>query len=327
MIRHRNRWFALFLAAITVLLVVQEVAGEPLTVRITVLHTNDFHGHNVNTLPRRATLIERIRREQSGGVLLVDAGDVFTRGPYSMAFRGELEFEAMNRMGYDAMTLGNNEFKGAWLPGAAQKVLFNRILQARFEVLCANITSQAASFAKVKPYCIKTVCGLRVAIVGVTSQRVAGYRRAVGFSVSEPVETLRRYVSRLHESGEADVIIALTHVGRETDLRIAREVGGLAAIVGGDSHTVISPPLVENGVVIVQAGGENSGLYLGRLDLEFTWAGGGWTLARHQGGLLRLDRSVPDDPVMRAWLNSYLGYNRPVPLMPEESLMQAKAHE
>lgn len=312
--RLKIKWLGVLLAAATAFVATGRATAGPAAVRVTILHTNDFHGLDINTLPRRATLIERIRREKSGGVLLVDAGDVFTRGPYSLAFRGELEFEAMNRMGYDAMTLGNNEFKGAWLRGNAQKILAERILQARFDVLCANISFQAAWYKKVKPYCIKVVSGLRVAIVGVTSQRVAGYRRAAGFSVSDPVDTLRQIVVQLGESGEADVLIALSHVGINTDFRMAREISGLAAIVGGDSHTVLSQPVLENGVVVVQAGGERSGLYLGRLDMEFVLGPGGkWQLARHQGELLRLDRSVPDDPAMRTWLNSYLGYDKRKP--------------
>jgi 2',3'-cyclic-nucleotide 2'-phosphodiesterase (5'-nucleotidase family) len=78
---------------------------SPSELTLTVLHTNDLHGHvvpfayvekgrapeeqpSVGGAARRATLVRRIRRETGNPVVLVDAGDTFTRGPLTNAYEG-----------------------------------------------------------------------------------------------------------------------------------------------------------------------------------------------------------------------------------------------
>lgn len=281
--------------------------AAPERVTITVLHTNDFHGYDPSTLPRRATLIRQFRAGAGDRLLVLDAGDVFTRGFYGTTFYGRLEVEAMNRMGYDAMTLGNNEFKAAWFARASQRVLADRVAQAGFDVLCANITRNGDPLPGVKPFTIKNVGGLRLGIVGVTAERVDRYARAAGLKVEPPLAAASRVIRALHDSGQVDAVLVLSHIAVDEDRRLAREVAGVAAIVGGDSHTVLARPIVENGVPIVQAGGERNGMYLGRLDLEFVHGPSGYRLEAWHGELIKLDRTVPPDPAIQEWLDGFLG--------------------
>ena len=101
------------------LLIVFILSGCAQQIQLVVLHTNDTHSR-IEPLPetdrtapgmggvvRRATYIDGVRKENKN-VLLFDAGDFLQGTPYFNLFKGEVEVEAMNRMGYDAATLGNH---------------------------------------------------------------------------------------------------------------------------------------------------------------------------------------------------------------------------
>jgi 2',3'-cyclic-nucleotide 2'-phosphodiesterase (5'-nucleotidase family) len=291
----------LVLAAVILAVAVSPRAAEPAPFHLTILHANDFHGEDPAALARRATLIKR-ERAGAENVLLLDAGDVWTRGPYAKVFFGEMEFAAMNAMGYDAMTLGNNEFK-ATDDIAAQKYLGARIAQASFTMLCANVTLEAGGYLPgVRPYTVKTIGGARVGIMGLSAARIRKYQQTKGYIVADPLVAARTVFPEL--AARSDLVVALTHIGFGEDLRLARSVPGLAAIVGGDTHTVLAQPVEEDGVPIVQAG--SKGRYLGRLDLEFTWREGRWVLSHYEGRLLRVDKTVPEDPEVKAIVEGFL---------------------
>lgn len=92
-------------------------------VQLTILHTNDVHSH-IEPFPEddkkypglggaeyRSAIIQNIRR-QKDNVLVLDAGDIFQGTPYFNFFHGDLEIDLMNKMGYDAATIGNHDFDG-----------------------------------------------------------------------------------------------------------------------------------------------------------------------------------------------------------------------
>ena len=234
-----------------------------------ILHTNDFHGNDPLALARRATLIKNIRAEAEH-VLLLDAPAMFSPADLSaLSSSARWEFAAMNAMGYDAMTLGNNEFKAAPDLTSAREHLFARIKQASFPILGANIRfAQGGDYLPgVKPYCLRTIGAARIGIFGVSTNRIREYGQAQGLIIYDQLETAAAIAPKV--TAEADLVIALTHIGYQEDQRLARTVPGLTAIIGGDSHTTLREPVMVNGVPIGQAGGE-SAMYLGRLDLILT---------------------------------------------------------
>lgn len=268
-------------------------------VTLTVLHTNDFHGASMKLLGVRAALIKKIRAEATHPVLLLDAGDVFTRGPYAKKFNGELEFAVFNELRYDALTLGNNEFK------VSRAILEQRIRQAGFPILAANVKINGSQLLSgVKPYIIKDYEGFRVAILGVTSLKPVFYPETKGMQFANPVSTCSAVVKEL--GGKADAVLALTHIGIWGDKSLATSVPGISAIIGGDSHTAIQSPVKVNGIPIVQAG--SNGWYLGRLDLTFERnAAGAWCLKKYQGKLYNLRESdLNPDPETQELIEEYI---------------------
>ena len=274
----------LILSSVTIL-------GAPANFHLTILHTNDFHGADFTALAREATLIKQIRSEEMN-VVYLEAGDTFARGPFHKKFFGELEFAVLNAIGCNAVTLGNNEFKTTEHIDA-QKYLRERIEQARFPILCANIrvAKDGSYLPKVRPFVIIDINGVKIGILGVSASRIAEYRQIKGFKVEDPLETAQKLFSQV--AVDSELILALTHIGFEEDRELANRLPKLAAIIGGDSHTVLEKPYSENQIPIVQAG--DNGRFLGRLDLFFELQNGVLVLKKYQGQLIPINDSIPEE--------------------------------
>jgi 5'-nucleotidase len=262
--------------------------------RLTILHTNDWHGV-LDNLPMYATYVRAIR-EQEENVLLLDGGDIFRRGPFEDLL-GEAEIAVMNAMGYDALTLGNTDFprRARELSDFSQHPITR---YAGFPVLCANVTVDGEFLPGVMPYTIINTGGLDIAIIGVTSMKP--YERdefvAQWADFTEPEIALAEQLE--HLNGVTDIQIALSHAGIDAD----RRMRGVSAIIGADNHLWFeTPEVITDGgleIPIVQAGGENRH-YLGKLDLTFAEIDGVWLLQRFSGELLNILGVPPDPEILR----------------------------
>jgi 5'-nucleotidase / UDP-sugar diphosphatase len=264
-----------FLALLVVLLGLLPVHGVRASERLTILHVNDFHGRVYpyvdkmidasKPLGGAAYLAERIKQERDrnrSGTILLSAGDMFQGTPVSNLFRGKPVLDVMNRLGFDAMTLGNHEFD--W----GMESLGDLVSSARFPVLCANIVDdKGRSMPGVKPYVMIRRKGINVAVIGVTTPEIlhmVNSKHLAHLNVLDPGRALPDLIRKAREAG-AQIVVLLSHLGLEEDKNLAAHTQGLDVIVGGHSHTVMKDPLVVGKTVIVQAG--YNGLYLGVLDL------------------------------------------------------------
>ncbi len=291
------------------------------TQSLTILHDNDIHGHlrafcyvevakgpeehcDVGGAARRATLVRKLRAASRAPTLLIDSGDTTTRGPLATEYEGVDEIAAMNAIGYDLAAVGNNEFKlkdaaDSHDAAGAQADLTRLVRQSRFPWICANATGADGSpLPGVKPFLVRRIGKLRVAFLGLTTQRSQGYPQTKGLKFSDPVDAAKLWVPKAR--AVADVVIVVSHVGVFDDRRVARGTRGIDAIVGGDSHTYLYQPAMEKNldgadVPIVQDG--EFGVRLGVFNLTFEGdRAHGWRLAQVRGpaaGGRRLDQAGP----------------------------------
>ena len=244
------------------------------TYKITVLHTNDHHGHFWRNeygeygLAAQKTLVDGIRKEvaaEGGSVLLLSGGDINTGVPESDLQDAEPDFRGMNLVGYDAMAIGNHEF---------DKRLF-------------------------KPWALFKRQDLKIAVIGLTTDDTAKIGNPEYFTDIEfrkPADEAKLVIQELQQTEKPDIIIAATHMGHYDngehgsnapgDVEMARALpaGSLAMIVGGHSQDPVCmaaenkkqvdyvpgtpcKPDQQNGIWIVQA--HEWGKYVGRADFEF----------------------------------------------------------
>ncbi|MCX7720552.1 MAG: bifunctional metallophosphatase/5'-nucleotidase [Dictyoglomus thermophilum] len=250
-------------------------AQEIKPIEIKILHINDFHGrlqpYIVKSISENipvsggaylAYLINEERSKNPDGTILLSAGDMFQGTPISNIFKGEPVIKMMNYLKFDAMTIGNHEFD--W----GQEQLQAWIKSSNFPYLAANILKDKNYLPNVKPYIILERKGIKIAIIGLTTQETAyivkpDYVKDLTFV--EPEKVLPNLIKEVKDQG-AQLIIVLSHLGYDADKKLAENVQGIDVIVGGHSHTVVTKPVIVRGTIIVQAG--YNGIYLGVLDLK-----------------------------------------------------------
>ncbi len=290
---HRGRWPApmkkigtflratapLWLPLAALLLLLAPGCGREDLVQITILHTNDLHGHvipeKVRGWPIRtggyavfASWVkeQRAKNEEKGvATILLDAGDVYAGTPEGNLTRGAAVVDLMNAVGYDAMTIGNHEFDDGYLN------LAELSKRAAFPFLAANavgkISGKGLDFARAD--LVLEAQGIKVGIVGVVTPEtgmVTLARNVDQVVFQPPAPAVRAAADRLREDG-ASLIVVLSHLGKEEDIALAKEVEGIAAIIGGHSHDLIEKPIRAgpSGTLVCQAG--CYGRSAGRLDL------------------------------------------------------------
>jgi 5'-nucleotidase len=255
--------------------------------QLTILHTNDVHSQ-IDPFPqthsrwpgqggfaRRAELISRIRQEQDN-VLLLDCGDIFQGTPYFNVYKGKLEIELMNKMRYDAATLGNHEFDNGI------DALAKNVEKAKFPFVCSNYDlSNSVLNGLTTPYKIIEKGPLRIGVIGLGIE-LAGLVNPKSYKEAayiEPVEIANRLAQKLKQEDDCDMVIALSHLGykydykKVSDVIVAQNTRNVDVILGGHTHTFMEKPdkvknLDGDEVIVSQAGW--GGLRLGRLDLNLS---------------------------------------------------------
>ncbi len=291
---------------------------------VTILQTTDLHGHLLpwdyqraepsdDGLARVASRIATIRKE-TPKVLLLDAGDTIqgtpieflhakdtSKGPDPMA-------EAMSALKYDAMSVGNHEFNfGLAVLRKAQK-------ESSFPWLSANTRNVSDGSAAFPEYVVKTVAGIRIGILGLTTPNIPNWepaRNRPGLRWEDPVDAARRLVPVLRGKEKCDFVVALIHSGPEVDLKTGEpdgtddenrvvalsKVPGIDLLLTGHTHRRI--PLTRlNGVPMIQPG--RWGDVLARVDVTFETSGGKVTVADVSAALLPSDASVATDAAIAA---------------------------
>jgi len=258
-----KRHFLFLLSAILLIFLTDAAQAGQSVIRI--LYVNDFHGFAEPYKPYGsdemlggvsflAAEAERLRKEKP--TLFLAAGDMIQGANWANMFLGESVIELMNEMRFDAMELGNHEFD------FGTDVLSKRISEARFPVLCANVEG----LDMVKPFTIREINGVKIAVIGVVTEDVpvsTHPKNVAGLKFNPPADIIQKYIEILKD--EADIFIVLSHIGHFADRELARKVPGLAAIVGGHSHTKVLAPAMIGDTPVVQAW--EHGKTLGVLDL------------------------------------------------------------
>jgi len=203
---------------------------------------------------------------------------------------------AMNRMGYDALTIGKGELR------LGSERLLQVMAQADFPFLSANLTRGEGGPLLGRPHVVLPVNGHRVAIIGVTAPEATDiHQLAEGeVGVLNPIEAVRQQIEVV--KAQTDVIIVLSYLGLDMDQELARQVKGIDLIVGGCSGKNLGEPIQDE----LSGTAGNRGEWLGIIDLELDGRG---RIISYKARNLELGESIPEDQELNAWLQSV----RPTP--------------
>ncbi len=251
---------------------------------LTILHTNDTHSQ-VEPLEegkrdalcggyaRRMGLIKK-EREQNPNLLLFDAGDFSQGTPYFNFYHGRIEVDAMNKMGYDVVTLGNHEFDNGIDTLAV-------ILQnAQFNVVCANYDVTGTVLEDlVSAYVVIHRANVRIGVfgIGVNPQGLIAEKNFFPLKYLEPISAAQDVANVLKYKENCDIVICLSHQGTHSvsnvqisDVNLAQSTRNIDIIIGAHTHKVVTnyyvPNLDGDSVLLAQVG--KSGTRIGKIMVQ-----------------------------------------------------------
>lgn len=306
-----KKFTKVILAIAIALIAIPDLQAEHLI----VISANDTHSQiepngPLGGLFRRRAAMDEIRRENKN-VIAVHAGDAVQGTLYFNLFRGEVEYAAMDSLGYDMIILGNHEFDN----GIDELASYYKKIKA--VKLSANYDFSNTPLADVlQPYSIRTVAGKRIGFFGINVNPKGlisddKYEGMVYLDNAVVADATARY---LKEVQNVDFTVMISHIGYypETvglvgDSIIATQSHYIDMIVGGHTHTLLEPgdPRTQvrnaDGKVITIGQNGKTGKYIGTYDIDLD----DWSV---KYDLVKIDKSFDakaDYPAMRAWLAPY----------------------
>ena len=242
-----------------------------------------------------ATLVKRLRATRPNALLL-DGGDTWQGSATALWTRGQDMIDACQQLGVDMMTAHWEFTYGDKRVQEAVKSL------GRIEFLAQNVKTSDFGDPVFKPYVIREMNGVPVAIIGqafpytpIANPRYFVSQWTFGIQETE----LQKTVEEVRAKG-ARAVVLLSHNGMDVDVKLAGRVRGIDAILGGHTHDGVPVPVIVNnagGKTVVTNAGSN-GKFLGVLDLEVK-AGAGVTDFRYR--LLPVFANLlPADATMQA---------------------------
>ena len=284
--------------------------------KITILHSNDIHGQFTGqtdddgrvtgSLAQLSGYISKAK-EENPYTIYCNAGDMFQGSLIDRDFLGLSTMQILNLMDIDVMSLGNHELDY----GISHMLFVSRY--ANFPIVNANFLVSSNQRHLFRPHTVVKLGDLDVLFIGLITQDILDMAKAEGIvgtfvSVEDAEKEIRRAKNRAVEvkGFDPDLTVLLTHIGYEADIELAKSLPadlGVDIIVGGHSHTYLEEPAVVNGIVIVQAGMENT--HLGRLDIDYNTderniEGWNWEIDPLD------DDHCPTDRFVRAMVNTYV---------------------
>lgn len=274
---------------------------------VLVLHTANAYGYfedcgcradSTGGLAKRAWVVDSLRGRVDEPILLVEAGD-FSGGENAYgAALGRVMVDAMELMGYDAMTFGEWDLNQG--PAYLRDVASGAIPWVHTNYEVAGLEGMGHETLVVEKG------GRRIGLIGLMNPTITlnpSVRDSVRIE-EDIVGSAREAVAALRERG-VDAVVVLSHLSYRADRALAQEVEGIDLIVtghGGKSLTAAEE--AAPGTWVVAPG--DLGRFVGRATLAFEDAGEGPArVADVTGDLIVMEPSLPDDPRLAPLFERY----------------------
>jgi sulfur-oxidizing protein SoxB len=214
-----------------------------------------------------ATLVRQLRANRPDALLL-DGGDTWQGTATALWTKGQDMVDASKLLGVDMMS-AHWEFT---LGAERVRQIVDHDLAGKIEFLAGNIRTADFGDAVFKPYAMREMNGVSVAVIGQAFPYtpIANPRYLIPdwtFGIRE--EEMQQTVDAVRVKG-ARVVVLLSHNGIDVDLKMASRVSGIDVILGGHTHDAVPAPVTVNnrgGQTLVTNAGCN-GKFLGVLDFD-----------------------------------------------------------
>jgi 5'-nucleotidase len=230
----------------------KNTAGDNGKIDITIVQINDVYeiapldGGKAGGMARVAT-VKKEQQSKNPNTIMVMAGDFLSPSVYnSLKFegkriRGKQMVETMNTAGVDIAVFGNHEFDISEfdLQGRINESKFQWVSSNTFQKKGNNIAPFENSSGHglepfpevyVRTFTDKDGTSARIGFIGLTLP----FNKAPYVSYTDVFTAAQKYYDQL--KGSCDAVIAITHQAMDDDIKLARQIPGLALIIGGHEH-------------------------------------------------------------------------------------------
>ena len=270
--------------------------------KVTIFAFNDFH-RRLQPFPDgsggAARLVGKLRelKAENPNSITVNVGDVAgdnsKLGPDSFAPIAEL----FDRAQVDVLALGNHEFEDS--RNDYESLRNGLIKPFHGETLCANVSYAGKPIEGTRPFTIKQLAGVNIALLGVVTQDLSSKMHptaGVGLASVGIKEVLQEMVPRL--DAENDAVVVLGHENLRKMTAHTEAQPGVDVAFAAHDHR-----LTEEGVQVQRADGSTgfvseAGAYgqsINQIDLYFDPASR--KLVKVEMTNHKVDASCPSDPV------------------------------
>jgi 5'-nucleotidase len=184
-----------------------------------------------------------------------------------------VEIGLMNRMGYDAATIGNHEFD------FGLDNMIRLFKMAQFPIVCSNYDFADTELKDiVKPYIIIKRKGLKIGVFALCPplEGLVFTKNYGPLRFLDPVEKTNEMVDILKRQKKCDVVICISHLGwgssQYPDNRFIKQTRGVDLVLGGHTHTYFQELQYEKNLdgqpVPVDQNGKHAA-FVGKLLLTF----------------------------------------------------------
>lgn len=232
------------------------------------------------------------------------------------------------------MTLGNHEFDDG------DDLLANFLKNLTFPVISSNVHSSNQKLAKsLVPY--KIFSKHNLAVLAVTTETTATISKPSNQTTFEdPVAAAKRTVKHIKTVHPfVNRIVALTHIGYDKDIELAKSTTDISLIIGGHSHTLLGnmtgskgayPTIAKNldGDEVFVVTSYRWGEYVSYIDVEFDWRG---KIVKYEGAPIHLTNTTAEDPKLKAqvvdWEKAFVAYSSTVLGVTQNTLVQSTCQQ
>ncbi|MCI5160339.1 MAG: bifunctional metallophosphatase/5'-nucleotidase, partial [Candidatus Electrothrix sp. AUS1_2] len=280
-------------------------------VTVTILQMNDVYeidpvnGGKEGGLARVASLRDMLLQRNPDTVTVL-AGDLFSpsalgTAPYKDGrLDGKQMVETMNALGLDYITFGNHEFdlkKGPF---------YERLKESKFTWISSNcFREDGTSFPGVVKDKILDIKGVKVGIFGVTLPK----NEVDYVTYRDPFAAAEQKVAELRP--KVDILIALTHLNKDDDIRLAGRFPEIDLVLGGHEHENMQFWRGKDFTPIFKADANARTVYIHNL----SYNAGAAKKLNITSKLYRITDELPDQPetaaVIKKWREiGYAGFGR-----------------
>lgn len=254
-----------FLSKITLVFLFSiSTIAQTLTVKI--IETSDVHGaifpydlkenkETNSSLARVTTYLKEQRADTNQIVFLLDNGDILQGDPVVYYYNFEktdtihLYADVMNYMQYDAATIGNHDIE------TGHDVYDKFYKEINFSWLAANAINITTNESYFKPYTTIERGGVKIAVLGLITPAIPQWlpeKIWSGMRFDDMIETAQKWVKKIRETEQPDLMIGLFHAGvdftyndqnentyknENASRLVAEKVEGLDVVFVGHDHS------------------------------------------------------------------------------------------